>query len=127
MKMKSYAKVSTEFRGTHRFASVDQMTAEEIPTYLGNRHHHWFTVQVQIEQFHTNRDVEYHQLIDIIDDIIDSQYGSRRVKELSGLSCEDIALTIIQKLTDIYSGRDIIVTILEDERCGAVLRIVAED
>lgn len=81
--------------------------------YLANKHRHLFHIQVQLEVFHQDREVEFHDLLDFCKSQV--QPG-----DFGGRSCEMIAEELTVKLKDRYN-RKTIVSVFEDNEVGAVV------
>lgn len=85
-------------------------------SYLGVRHRHLFGVRVQLEVFHNERDVEFHQL----SRWCQKQYSDGSL-EFNGKSCETIAEELGEAIRAKYSGRALIISVDEDGECGSTL------
>ena len=107
--MKIYAIIKTQFEGIH---SYPEASGEE--EYLKYSHRHMFHVEVRIEQFHDNRDIEYiafKRWTNGILNHIDTNLGF--------WSCERIAGSLLTRFHLRYPGRKITVAVLEDNENGA--------
>lgn len=114
---KTEALVRTNFRGTHYYES-----AESPEDYLKHTHHHTFMVEVRVEEYHNDRDIEYHALLSMVDSIIDSLDEENEVKQLGKMSCEDVADYILKRLYKfIDTSREVEISVLEDGLCGATI------
>lgn len=98
--------------------------AEGTRSYLAQRHRHLFHVSVELETFHDDREVEFHDLQDWCVrtwDQIGVEHQKSVGKELGRRSCEEVALYFIYKLTRQFGGRRVSVEVTEDEDVGARL------
>jgi len=104
--MTIYAIIKMQFEGIHKYPGA---TGDE--EFLKYPHRHIFHVEVKIEQFHDNRDIEYiafkRWLTKQLDDNLDYK------------SCEMIAKDLINKIKADYPNRKLIVKVLEDNENGA--------
>lgn len=111
-----WAKVSTQFRALHRYPD-----AEGAEEFLKHPHHHVFHVEVMVEQFHDNRDVEYFALVSFLEDLITESPGKPPYDRWT-MSCEQLARELLQRLLLKYGAdRKYIVSVSEDGVNGAVL------
>ena len=102
--------VSYTFEGWHRWPD-----APEHRDYLSNRHRHLFGVRATIQVEHDDREIEYHDLLDVCKAELSA------VPE-SGQSCEHMARHLATALTNLFPGRPIEVTVDEDGECGSTVR-----
>lgn len=103
-----------ELPGFHRWPN-----AHPPREYLRDRHRHLFHIEVEVPVRHDERDVEFHDL----QDLIRSWWGPRR--EWGAASCESIAKALFAHLRDEHGIRPTRITISEDGESGANL-VVAE-
>ena len=106
---RSTAIVTFTFEGFHRWPA-----AEGVRGYLANDHRHLFHVRAELETFHDEREVEFHDLLTLT-----RQARGRTVPYRSTLSCEAIARLIGEQIEDAYPGRHLSVTVTEDGENGA--------
>ena len=107
---KTYAVVRTRFTGEHRWEN-----APEEVDFLRNNHRHEFHVEVKVEQFHDDRDVEYIMLKRKVDDIINEW-----PHDLDTTSCEMMCDDLYQALSAHIEGeRAYVVKVFEDGENGA--------
>lgn len=97
------------FEGFHRWPG-----ATGRRSYLADLHRHMFHVECQLETFHDEREVEFHDLLN----------DARRargalVPHRSDYSCETMARLIGEQLGDKYPGRYLSVSVTEDNENGA--------
>ena len=81
--------------------------------FLGVPHRHIFHFRVEIEVFHDDRDIEFIQF----KRWLERQYADR-VLELDYKSCEMIADDLYRVINDRYSGRDVVISVAEDNENG---------
>lgn len=106
-------KVSTNFVGFHRWPE-----AEGKRKYLADLHRHLFGIVVAVEVTENNRQIEYHDLLDEVNDIKNSL---PIILGHDGSSCEDMAETFLDLLEEKYPARRISVEVNEDGECGSVI------
>ena len=105
----STAIVRFTFEGFHRWPAATGNRA-----YLADWHRHLFHVELELETFHDEREVEFHDLLTAT-----RQARGRLVPYRSDLSCESMARLIGQDVGDTYPGRHLTVTVTEDGENGA--------
>lgn len=103
----TFACVRWDFIGWHNWPA-----AKDGREYLKDRHRHKFFCEVQIEVYHNDREIEYHDLLDYC-----------RVLPLAGelhdFSCEMICEYILERLNKKYGRRKATVSVWEDNEVGA--------
>ena len=104
----NYIVVKYKAPGFHRWAD-----APDHRDYLACPHRHLFTYVVKLGVKHDERDVEFHDLIDFIDDCIVVNYKDD--------SCEKIARTLRLDVIHKWPDRWCEVEVWEDDECGAVV------
>ena len=83
--------------------------------YLASRHRHLFHIEVEVPVSHDDRDVEFHDLQDLV-----RVWWGPSPREWGGSSCETIARTLADYL--VVSGVEPSrVTISEDGESGATI------
>lgn len=101
--------VTWDFVGFHHWPD-----AKGQREYLAHRHRHKFFCRAEMTVTHSDREVEFHDLLDFCKAVTDS---AERVSQ----SCEQIALLIGQAMLRQYGqGRNITVEVSEDNECGAI-------
>jgi len=101
-----YAIIRTQFEGIHKYPD-----ASGNEDFLKYPHRHIFHVEIKIEQFHDNRDIEYIAFKRWLNTLLSS--------DLDYKSCEMIANEVIDKIKAKYPNRKLIVKVLEDNENGA--------
>lgn len=95
--------------GWHRWP-----TAPDHRSYLRDRHRHLFNITAHVAVSHDDRDVEFHDLRDLITVWWETERGAQ--------SCEAIAQELHDHLTDNAKLTVTEVTVSEDGYDGATLR-----
>lgn len=85
-------------------------------SFLGYAHRHMFHFKVAIQVFHDDRDIEFIQF----KRWLESLYNTNTL-ELNHRSCEMIAEELAQQINQKYPGRDIEITVAEDNENGATM------
>ena len=85
-------------------------------SFLGYAHRHIFHFRVAIDVFHDDRDIEFIQFKRWLEGL----YNSNTL-ELNHRSCEMIAEELAQQINQKYPGRDIEITVAEDNENGATM------
>lgn len=97
--------------GFHRWPGATGRRA-----YLADRHRHLFHIRAEVAAGHDDRDVEFHDLQDLIRD-----WWGPDTRDHGSNSCEHLARALGQYLTD--EGCTVVsVEVSEDDECGAVVR-----
>ena len=107
--------------GIHKYpaAATDPALAtgdEYDVSFLATPHRHIFHFDVAIEVFHDDRDIEFIQFKRWMEEL----YGTKQL-DLDYKSCEMIADELAHTINLAYSGRDIEITVSEDNENGATL------
>ena len=85
-------------------------------SFLGYAHRHIFHFRVAIDVFHDDRDIEFIQFKRWLEGL----YNSNTL-ELNHRSCEMIAEELAVQINNKYPGRDIEITVAEDNENGATM------
>lgn len=109
-----WAVVHFQTLGFHRWPD-----APEHRAYLRDRHRHLFYVEVSLEVFHNEREVEFHDLLQFCEDT----FGFKIIPnaDVLGKSCETMAEELIEKITRQFGNRRVKVSVFEDGEVGATL------
>ena len=102
-----------------RFQKVGWHKFVNAPTkvkYLRNLHRHVFFIEVWIEQFHDNREIEFHLFLEACNDA-----WILKIKRESEMSCEMMAEKLQSFLKRVYPNRQIKVSVFEDNENGAMI------
>lgn len=110
--MKTTATVRWTRNGYHQWVG-----APDHRHYLGAMHRHRFYFEAEIETFHDDREVEFHDLLAICE-----QESPPDNESWGGYSCEMMARDIARALRRRFLAmRSIRVSVFEDNECGATL------
>jgi 6-pyruvoyl-tetrahydropterin synthase len=106
-------KVQTQFEGLHKWSGAPE------DSFLRNYHRHLFKVSVKIEVRHDDRELEFFDVKQKLDDFIDYHFAKQDFEA----SCEMIAKHIIDFcLLSLYDERRFEVEVSEDgENSGIVI------
>jgi hypothetical protein len=106
--------VTFQRKGLHRYPQAATDESLQDVSYLGNTHRHLFKFNVQIEVFHDDRDLEFHQFLNWLESLYDE-----KTLELDYKSCEMISDDLAEIIQERYPNRDLIIVVSEDGECGA--------
>ena len=110
----TFAVVRTSFRATHCWPNCNIKDVK----FLKNKHHHEFKVEVQIQQFHDDRDIEYLMFQRYLDILIKKMLLILKEKR----SCEMMADWLRTNIMKKYSNRIVTVSVNEDGYYGALVK-----
>jgi hypothetical protein len=99
------------FEGWHNWPE-----APEHRAYLRSEHRHLFHVEVAVSVEHHDREVEFHDLLDLCKKDCPGPSLGRH-------SCEDIAQQFIALVSATYPGRAYRVSVWEDNEVGATVSV----
>lgn len=105
-----FVKVRHQFIGFHRWLGAPEETA-----FLKSWHRHLFKIEVKMQVFHNDREVEFFALQDRI------ARWARRLRKHDVGSCEMIAEKLLKVLEKEYPQRFIEVTISEDGESDGIV------
>lgn len=97
--------------GYHCYPNAPQDVA-----YLRQKHRHKFEFRVEIEVFHNEREIEYHQFLNQILGWYDTE-----TCPFGHMSCEAIAEELLTKIVATYPKRHVCVEVSEDGECGSLV------
>lgn len=110
---KRYIWVTFQKVGFHHYPdAVTDPNLEDVK-YLGAHHRHRFGFKVQIEIFHNNRELEFHQFLNFCESVFES-----RIIDINNKSVEMLADDLYVQIATNYPGRDVIIDISEDGENG---------
>lgn len=113
MMNKSFIRVRTEFEGYHFYPGAGNI--DPRIKFLENKHRHMFKVEVKIEVYHDNRELEFFLVKWALQEFIAG--GNMNYK-----SCEMIAKDIIDNhLIPSYGNRYYEVTVSEDGESDGIV------
>lgn len=118
--------VTFQKEGVHMYpgADVDPKLATgdwDDVSFLGVPHRHIFHFRVEIQVFHDDRDIEFIQFKRWLERLYQPLDSNSSVLELDHKSCEMIAEELAQVITSKYPGRNMTITVSEDNENGATL------
>jgi len=111
--MKRYIWISTSFEGFHKWKD-----APDDVGFLRDLHRHVFHVRLDIEVKHDDRELEFFQVKRQLERYLRTYYHEK----VDIGSCEMIAERIVMWADTKYPGRDISVSVSEDNENGAIVR-----
>lgn len=110
--MKKHIFVTTKFEGTHCYPD-----APEEVEYLRHPHRHLFGVQLIVEVFHNERELEFIMVKHRLEEFIKKTF-----KPGTSMSCETMAEEIYRFVRETYDDeRTVKVQVDEDGENGAIL------
>ena len=108
--------VTWQQKGFHKYpAAITEEKLHDV-AYLGNRHRHLFKFKVQIEVFHDDRELEFHQVLNFCE----SLYANKEL-DIDYKSVEMLANDLHSMLHNKYPNRDMVITVSEDGECGCTI------
>lgn len=107
----TYINVKTNFKGFHKYPD-----APEEVKFLKNIHRHIFNINIKIQVFHNDREIEFFMLQNEIDNYIQT-----RGSDLNYKSCEMLAEEFLSYINSYYPGRNCIVEVQEDNENSSII------
>lgn len=114
--IKRWIWVTFQRAGFHHYPTALTDASLSDVSYLGHNHRHLFKFKIQIEIFHDDREVEFHQFLNYCESLFDTNIININNKSVEMLS-NDLHEHIIKK----YPNRDIKINVSEDGECGCVI------
>lgn len=108
--------VNFQKAGFHRYIAAETDPKLADVSYLGNRHRHMFKFNVQIQIFHNDRELEFHQVLNYCESLFATQ-----AIDIDYKSVEMLADDLYVQLADRYPDRDMKISVSEDGECGCVI------
>jgi hypothetical protein len=108
--------VTFQKAGFHKYPAASTDPNLEDVSYLGSRHRHLFKFKVQIEIFHNDREIEFHQFLNFCE----SLYQDKHL-EIDYKSVEMISDDLYDAIASRYPNRSVIIEVSEDGECGCVI------
>lgn len=112
--------VKFQAEGIHRFPAAQDpkfATGDYYDvSFLSYPHRHIFHFEVAIQVFHDDREIEFIQFKRWMEELYD-----KNVLALDHKSCEMIAQDLAATIASAYPGRDLTITVSEDNENGATL------
>ena len=109
--IKKWIEVTFQKDGIHMYP-----LAPEGVEFLRFPHRHMFYFRVKVEVFHDDRDIEFILFKRDLEDLYNNQ-----TLQLDHKSCEMMADDVIRYIQNAYPGRDVTVSVFEDNENGAIL------
>lgn len=108
--------VTFQRKGKHFFprAATDPDLADV--SYLGHEHRHLFKTKVWIEIFHDDRELEFHQFLNLLESLYDNN-----VLSFDHKSCEMISNDLAEQIQGKFPRRHFAIEISEDGECGSLI------
>lgn len=112
--------VNFQKSGFHRYpaAATDPKlcsAGEYDVSYLAARHRHLFKFNVQIEIFHNDRELEFHQALTYCESLFENTI------EIDYKSVEMLSDDLYLQLASKYPGRNMKIQVSEDGECGCLI------
>lgn len=105
--------VTFQRAGFHRYPAASEDPKLSDVSYLGSRHRHLFKFRVEIEIFHNDRELEFHQVLNYCE----SLYKDNHL-EIDYKSVEMLADDLYLQLANRYPDRFMAIEVSEDGECG---------
>jgi len=105
--------VTFQRAGFHRYPAASEDPSLSDVSYLGARHRHLFKFRAEIEIFHNDRELEFHQVLNYCE----SLYKDNHL-EIDYKSVEMLADDLYLRLANRYPGRHMAIEVSEDGECG---------
>jgi hypothetical protein len=113
--------VTFQKAGYHRYPAAGVDPRLDDVSYLAHRHRHLFKFRVSIQVWHTDRELEFHQVLNHCESLFDS-----RTIDIDFKSVEMLADDLYLKLTERYgTNRNMEIEVSEDGECGCLVRYPA--
>ena len=117
--------IKTLFEGVHYYS-----TAPEEVKYLSMPHRHIFGVNVELEVFNDDREIEFIMFKHKINNWLKERCDSQGVWQMGTLSCEQVSkqlITYISEIVEKIERRYIRVMVDEDGENGAAIEKYKEE
>ena len=105
--------VTFQKSGFHRYPAAGEDPKLADVNYLASRHRHLFKFRVEIEIFHNDRELEFHQVLNFCE----SLYKDNHL-EVDYKSVEMLSDDLYEQLANRYPGRHMAIEVSEDGECG---------
>lgn len=99
--------------GFHRYPLAGEDPKLSDVQYLASKHRHLFKFKVEIEIFHNDRELEFHQVLNYCESLFETKQIDIDFK-----SVEMLADDLYIQLTNKYPGRFMAIEVSEDGECG---------
>jgi hypothetical protein len=115
--------VTFQREGIHQYPAA--LTDPQLATgdkydvsFLGYPHRHIFHFRVCIDVYHNDRDIEFIQFKRWLEGLYS---GEQNILQLDYKSCEMIADDLYVQIANKYSGRNVIISVSEDNENGCTI------
>ena len=98
--------------GFHRYPAAGEDPRLADVSYLANKHRHLFKFRVEIEIFHNDRELEFHQVLNYCESLYQNQL------DIDYKSVEMLADDLYIQLAAKYPERYMAIEVSEDGECG---------
>jgi D-arabinose 1-dehydrogenase-like Zn-dependent alcohol dehydrogenase len=99
--------------GFHKYPAAASEASLHDVRYLSSKHRHLFKFKVQMEIFHSDRELEFHQVLNYCESLFTTQ-----TIDIDSKSVEMLADDLYTKLAEKYPARGIKINVSEDGECG---------
>lgn len=110
--------VTFQKEGIHRYPAAAEDPDLQDVAFLAFPHRHIFHFRVEIEVFHDDRDIEFIQFKRYLEKLY-----NQGTLQLDYKSCEMLAEELMHVINRRYPGRELIVSVSEDNENGATLTL----
>lgn len=107
--------VTFQRAGFHRYPQAETVAMLADVSYLAHPHRHLFKFTVQIEIFHNDRELEFHQVLNYCESLLGTQI------DIDYKSVEMLADDLYLKLAEKYPSRKMKIEVSEDGECGCLI------
>jgi hypothetical protein len=104
--------VTFQKAGFHKYPAAENDPKLTDVNYLANRHRHLFKFRVEIEVFHNDRDLEFHQVLNYCESLYQNNL------DIDYKSVEMLSNDLYIQLASKYPGRKMQIEVSEDGECG---------
>ena len=115
MRKQKFIWVTFQKEGIHKYPD-----APEGVEFLRHPHRHIFHFRVDIEVFHDDRDIEFILFKRELEALYDGGRVNASTLQLDYKSCEMLADDLAEYIQDNYPGRDLKISVSEDNENGAI-------
>lgn len=108
--------VTFQRAGFHKYpAALNDPELADV-SYLGLKHRHLFKFRIQIQVFHNDREIEFHQFLNFCESLFDE-----KTLDIDFKSVEMLADDLYMEISVRYPGRDMVIEVSEDGENGCVI------
>lgn len=117
--IKRWIWVRFQKEGIHKYPAAATDPKLASVSFLGNEHRHIFHFEVKIAVEHNDRDIEFIMFKRELEGL----YTGGEL-QLNYKSCEMMAEDLAEYIVSKYKGRDLIISVSEDNENGATLEFI---